>query len=451
MIRFKRLRPFLMLTATILVLTACGGGGSSSDGTAAPSPTFQSSTVTGVLTTESGVVSTIMELFTPTSAVALVPATIYLDNSPTPFFTDANDRFTVSNVPNGDHSLFIHPGDGTVIEFPFRMVAGYGLDFGQMLLADGRVRNFTGFNGYHFGWIDANGDGLNDNFADLNGDGICDQGYRYAGYPFHMELGYSDGNSDALNDRFRDADGDGVNDLTGRPYGFGFGFVDTDRDTFNDRFIDADGDGICDLSGMPFKQPFGWSDSNGDGINDRFTDANGDGINDLMGTRYVAMPGWADLNGDGLNDFFADANGDGINDIGSITTPYGHGFGWVDANGDGINDRFVDADGDGINDLATGLFPGQAVCYGYMASRRDANGDGIDDMAGTSYMHGFGWVDANGDGINDVFADADGNGVNDYYGYHYDGGYRFSQNFGGRTGMQAPNWPRRTDGGMMNR
>ncbi|MHB8708757.1 MAG: peptidase associated/transthyretin-like domain-containing protein, partial [Desulfuromonadales bacterium] len=139
MIRLKRLRPFLMLTTTILMLAACdgGGGGSSSDGSAAPSPTFQSSTVTGVLTTQSGAVSRIMELFTPTSAVALVPATIYLDNSSTPFFTDANDRFTITNVPNGDHSLFIRPGDGTVIEFPFRMSAGYGLDFGQMMLADG--------------------------------------------------------------------------------------------------------------------------------------------------------------------------------------------------------------------------------------------------------------------------------------------------------------------------
>ncbi|MDT8443440.1 MAG: hypothetical protein RQ722_04050, partial [Desulfuromonadales bacterium] len=172
---------------------------------------------------------------------------------------------------------------------------------------------------------------------------------------------------------------------------------------------------------------------------------------DLMGTRYVAMPGWTDLDGDGINDSFADSNGDGVNDLGNVATPYGHGFGWVDADDDGINDRFIDKDGNGINDLSQGPFAGQAACYGYMASRLDADGDGFDDVTGMPYRHGFGFIDADDDGINDVFIDANGDGVNDYYGSRYaGGGYRMTQNFEGRMGMQDPIWPMGPGSGMMN-
>ena len=451
----KQLAMFFFLVLTSFTLAACGGsggGGDSSSSSDSPvtSPSLQSSTVTGVLATQASVVSRLMDLVTPTAAIAVVPATVYLDDSLNPVFPNAQDRFTISNVANGDHSLYLDMGDGTEIEFPFRMVAGRGLDFGTMILSGVHVRNFTGFNGYHFGWVDEDGDGINDNFADHNGDGICDQGYHYAGYAYHMDQGYVDVNNDGLNDRFLDSDGDGANDRTGHAYGFGFGFIDEDGNGSNDRFLDANGDGICDLTGMPYQHPFGWTDEDSNGINDLFTDTNGDGMNDITGTRYVAMPGWVDLNTDGLNDFFADSNGDGINDLGSVSMPYGHGFGWVDENGDGINDRFHDANGDGINDLTAGPFAEQSTCYGYMASHQDSDGDGFDDETGMPYRQGFGWVDENGDGVNDVFVDTNGDGVNDYYGYHYDGGgYHMSQNFTGNMDMQNPTWPMGPGGGMM--
>ena len=452
----KRLAFFIFLISTVFSLTACGGGGgggsSTSSDVSATTPSLQTSTVTGVLTTQSSAITKLMDLVTPTAAIAVIPATIYLDDSSNPVFPNAQDRFTISNVANGDHSLYIQMGDGTEMEFQFRMAAGRGLDFGTMTLANGQVRTFTGFNGYHFGWVDENGDGFNDNFADADGDGVCDQGYHYSGYTYRMDLGYSDTNNDGHNDRFIDADGDGSNDLTGRSYGYGFGFIDEDNDGINDRFVDEDGDGICDLTGMPYQHPFGWSDDNNDGMNDRFRDVNGDGINDITGIHYVGIPGWADLNDDGLNDFFADADGDGMNDIGAVIMPYGHGYGWVDENGDGVNDRFIDADGDGLNDLASGPFAGQSSCYGYMASYQDAYGDGIDDVSGMPFRHGFGWVDNDGDGINDVFADADGDGVNDYFGFRYDGGgYHMSQNFNSPMGTQNPTWPMGPGGGgMMN-
>ncbi|MGK2944847.1 MAG: hypothetical protein ACSLFC_08925 [Desulfuromonadales bacterium] len=452
----KRLVIFIFLILAGFSLAACGGGGGSDDAPSdvgsATTPSLQSSTVTGVLTTQSSAVSRFFDLITPTSAIAVVPATIYLDDSSTPVFPNAQDRFTISNVANGDHSLYIQMGDGTEMEFQFRMAAGRGLDFGTMTLANGQVRTFTGFNGYHFGWVDENGDGINDNFSDADGDGICDQGRHFAGYAYHMNQGYVDANNDGLNDHFIDENGDGINDLNGRSYGFGFGFIDDNpKDGINDRFVDADGDGICDLTGMPYQHPFGWSDGNSDGVNDRFTDVDGDGINDVTGTPYVAMPGWADLDGNERNDFFADANGDGVNDLGTVTAPYGHGYGWVDENGDGINDRFIDADGDGLNDLASGPFAGHSSSYGYMAGYQDANGDGIDDVSGMPYRQGFGWVDNDVNGVNDVFADAEGDGVNDYFGFHYDGGgYHMSLNFNSPMDTQNPTWPMGPGGGMMN-
>ncbi|MGK2906484.1 MAG: hypothetical protein ACSLFH_09095, partial [Desulfuromonadales bacterium] len=296
----KRLAIFIFLILAGFTLAACGGSGgsdssTSSDGSAT-SPSLQSSTVTGVLTTQSNTVSRLIDLITPNSAIALVPATMYLDDSANPVFADAQDRFTISNVPDGDHSLYIHLDDGTEIEFPFRLAAGRGLDFGIMTLANGQVQTFTGFNGYHFGWVDENGDGINDNFADADGDGVSDQGRHYAGYAYHMNLGYLDANNDGLNDHFIDENGDGINDLNGRSYGFGFGFIDENGDGINDRFVDVDGDGISDLTGMPYQHPFGWSDVNRDGVNDRFRDVNGDGTNDITGTPYVGMPGWVDLN-----------------------------------------------------------------------------------------------------------------------------------------------------------
>jgi hypothetical protein len=355
------------------------------------------------------------------------PVSLFLDDSSVPTPLDAQGWFMINNVADGDHSLFLELEDGSVIEMPFRMAAGKGLNLGVVDIDAGRMQHYTGFNGYRFGWVDENADGANDHFADVNGDGICDNGYRYAGYAYFMGLGYVDTDIDGRNDRFVDADGNGKNDLTGRFYGFGFGFTDENDDGINDHFIDAEGDGINDLSGMPYRQQFGWVDEDGDNVNDFFIDADGDGVNDLMGNHYVTMPGWVDGDSDGYNDLFRDVDGNGVNDFDNM--PYMHGFGWIDNDGDGINDHFIDADGDGINDLDNGPYSNQGNFYGFHSQHHDADGNGIDDLSGSSVWHGFGWVDEDGDGINDRFTDANGDGVNDVMGYHYMDGYHYEQGF----------------------
>ena len=411
---FRTFHWLLYLTTTVFFvfsLTACGSGGGgdgSSSGT---------NTVSGVLSVDSAIAPATVAI------AALSPGTTMTLDDGVPVPIDGQGHFTATGIPDGDHSLFVHLSADNLVELPFRMVSGRSLDFGMVTITDGQFHDMTGFNGYHFGWVDADGDGRNDNFADSDGDGICDPGFRFAGAPYLMNMGFVDVDGDGINDHFTYADGDGINDLTGHHSRHGFGFIDENNDGINDNFLDADGDGICDLTGIPFGHPFGWADADHDGINDHFTDSDGNGLNDITGEPYIAMPGWVDLDGDGINDFFRDADGDGIGDLSESMLSYGHGFGWVDENNDGINDRFVDADGDGVNDYGSGPYASHGYRYGYRGVHPDLNGDGIDDLSGHPYRQCFGWVDSDGDGVNDAFTDADANGINDVTGRHYDGGF----------------------------
>ena len=54
------------------------------------------------------------------------------------------------------------------------MLASRNLSLGLITINDGQLDDFTGFNGYHFGFVDEDGDGVNDHFADANGDGVND-------------------------------------------------------------------------------------------------------------------------------------------------------------------------------------------------------------------------------------------------------------------------------------
>jgi hypothetical protein len=347
-------------------------------------------------------------------------------------------RFELRNVPEGNHSLMVQTTAGTV-EIPFRMVEGRSLNFGNLGIFNGQMLVRTGFDGYRFGFVDEDGDGLNDLCRDDDGNGICDPGTLFSNHPFLMGHGFVDADGNGINDLFRDHDGEGRNDLDDSLFGPGFGFVDADNDGINDRFRDVDGDGICDVTRMPFRHPFGFVDDDGDGLNDRFRDRDGDGVNDLTGAGFIAMPGWVDLNNDGFNDFFRDDNGDGINDVTGI--PFGHGFGWADADGDRINDRFQDLEGNGVNDVALGPFAGFPFHIGFAGPHVDVDGNGIDDRTGSPYRHGFGWVDLNGDGINDAFVDANGDGINDRTNHHYDQGFMAGP--GGSQGghMGSGDWP----------
>ncbi len=89
------------------------------------------------------------------------------------------------------------------------------------------VRDYSGpglqqGNGYAWGFVDADGDGINDNFVDANNDGVCDN--------------------------FVDADGDGINDLRGTRGMGGHGPRGAGACS-GDAFVDADGDGVCDNAG----------------------------------------------------------------------------------------------------------------------------------------------------------------------------------------------------------
>lgn len=415
------IRPWLLAAALALIFVGCGGGGSSDGSPPDTSPTLvfeappeTTRTVVGIIDTEIA------------SVQQVGPGTTLTLNDTDSIALDPDGRFEIRDVQDGSHSLFLRHVDGPVVEIPFRMLEDRSLSLGMILVRNVSYEH-TGFNGYFFGFVDADNDGINDLCVDAVGDGICDEPTLYAGYPYFMAHGFVDADRDGRNDHFRDANGDGLNDLDGRPYGPGFGFVD------------ADGDGICDQTGMPFRHPFGFADENGDGLNDLFRDADGDGINDITGQHYIATPGWIDLDNDGICDFFTDANGDGINDRTGL--PYGHGFGWVDADGDGINDRFRDRDGNSINDVDRGPFAGMPYHVGFGRPHIDADGNGLDDVTGMPFRHGFGWVDADGDGVNDAFVDIGGDGVNDITGHHYAGGYMPGPE-GTRGGhMGQDDWP----------
>jgi len=375
--RSVKLARVVSTVALLAALTACGGAGGTETLSDARQLTLLPQTVAGTLV-DSG-----FEFVT-------------LDDRRFEWPVGADGRFVCTGVQDGDHSLFAHRRGLNPVEIPCRILDGRGLDLGEVTIRDGRIAHKTGFDGYLCGYVDEDGDGVNDRFADEDGDGYCDAGKPLAGYPYMMNRGFADANRDGVNDRYRDRDGDHRSDIDGRHCAPSFGWVDEDGDQFHDLFRDADGDGICDLSGMPFGHHFGYSDDDHDGVNDRFRDADGDCINDLTDEPYICMPGWVDLDDDGRNDFFRDADGDGMHDDPDRPLPYSHGCGWVDANGDGINDDML------------GPYADFEYHYGFRMPHNDAQGDGIDDTTGEPYCWEFGWVDADDDGTNDAYSERGG-------------------------------------------
>jgi len=90
-----------------------------------------------------------------------------------------------------------------------------------------------------YGFVDEDGDGVNDRaaeFVDEDGDGVCDVCGEVPGQGYGR-------NADAMQNR-----------PWGRGQGMGgYGFVDEDGDGVNDRaaeFVDDDGDGLCDEHGV---------------------------------------------------------------------------------------------------------------------------------------------------------------------------------------------------------
>ncbi len=168
------------------------------------------------------------------------------------------------------------------------------------------------------------------------------------------EKGFVDKNGDGLNDNAKDADGDGIPNGQDPDYqrlNPEKGFVDADGDGINDNAKDADGDGIPNGQDPDYVSPK-------DGSGSKMGAGNKGGQGTGSGTKASEMQnrvkGFVDENGDGVNDNARDNDGDGIPngqdpDYQRQNPMNGKGkMGFIDENGDGINDLALDADGDGI-------------------------------------------------------------------------------------------------------
>ena len=121
---------------------------------------------------------------------AITGATITLNEETATTSVDSQGSFKIFNVPDGDHSLYLHLANGGTLEIPIHMLNRRSLNLGEISFDKSFMIAHTGFNGYRFGFVDEDGDGINDNFTDADGDGICDNDRPYAGSPYLMALSH---------------------------------------------------------------------------------------------------------------------------------------------------------------------------------------------------------------------------------------------------------------------
>jgi len=318
------------------------------------------------------------------------------------------------------------------------------------------------------GYVDTNGDGVNDNM-DNDLDGIpnnYDLDSDNDGIPDVVESGGVDANGDGIIDNYTDTDNDGFSqNVDGSNTGVsgsgnGLGAVDTDGDGVPNYFdLDSDNDGIPDIA-----EVFG-TDTNNNGKIDGFTDTDADGFADSVdgdvgndgtaeNSAAALLRTGADVNSDGRADSYPyknmdndskaspydlDSDGDGITDVkeafpssdtnndGRIDGTF-NSNGWsttiaalgslslpnTDASGM-INVYDIDSDDDGIPDN----IEGQTTAGYVLPSGSDSDGDGIDnsyDNSGSFGGNGIPPLDTDGDGTPDYRdTDTDGDGVSDIY------------------------------------
>jgi hypothetical protein len=295
--------------------------------------------------------------------------------------------------------------------------------------------------------LDSDGDGVPDYLdRDSDNDGIPDVVEAYG----------VDANGDGVIDNFTDTDGDGLsqnvdaNNTGAAGSGAGLGFNDLDGDGIPNRLdLDSDNDGIPDIV-----EALG-TDTNNDGRVDGFADSNSNGLNDAYENAGAILTTGADTNNDGRADSYPnknadqtgrpnpydlDSDGDGIVDAveagfaGSVVVSNGMVTGaatngWANsvkalgasslalANTDGrgpANYLDIDADDDGISDN----IEGQATASYILPTGVDADNDGIDDaydgLAGTYGAPGITPNDQDNDGTPDYKdTDADNDGLLD--------------------------------------
>ncbi|HET9057695.1 MAG TPA: T9SS type A sorting domain-containing protein [Chitinophagaceae bacterium] len=286
------------------------------------------------------------------------------------------------------------------------------------------------------GFVDSNGDDVDDN-QDKDLDGVPDYIDRDSdndGIPDVVENYGVDANGDGVIDNYTDSDSDGfsnnvdANDAAINQSGNGLGRQDFDGDGIpNYQDNDSDNDGIPDVI-----EALG-TDANNDGKADNFSDADLDGFNDIIDGDADAVTGaensanallltGSDGNGDGLADSYPnknldktgkpnlydlDSDGDGITDVKEA------GFSDVDNNGkaDGVlgNDGWSDT----IDALATLNLPNSDASGNANYLDIDSDDDGITDniegMATMAYQIPLG-TDVDDDGIDDRYDNISGNG-----------------------------------------
>lgn len=297
------------------------------------------------------------------------------------------------------------------------------------------------------GFVDINGDGVNDNF-DSDLDGVInelDLDSDNDGIPDVVESGGVDANGDGKIDNYTDTDNDGfsqnvdANNTGSAGSGNGLGLLDTDGDSIPNMFdLDSDNDGIPDVV-----EVYG-ADSNNDGKIDSYADTDNDGFSDNV-DGDVGNDGTAENLVNALLRTGADADGDGRADnypyknmdVDSKANPYD-----LDSDGDGITDvreaGFTDANYDGRVDGAINA-KGRNISLASLPSltlpNSDGNGrpnpydidsdddgipDNIEGISTSSYLLPLG-VDTDGDGIDNRYDNYSGFGGNGIFPFDKDG------------------------------
>jgi len=140
-----------------------------------------------------------------------------------------------------------------------------------------------------------------------------------------VPVGFIDVDGDGVNDIFADANGDGINDVNGTPYPHNFPFVDSTADGINDVFVDANGDGVNDYI------------YSRDDVEFMVLDCDSDGLNDITGeeiSHSISLP-FVDEDGDGISDYYQK----GLREFRGIRKKI-----FIDVDQDGIMDgRAIDA------------------------------------------------------------------------------------------------------------
>jgi uncharacterized repeat protein (TIGR01451 family) len=345
------------------------------------------------------------------------------DNDGIPDYVELNDPLALQNH---DGDAFPNWNDATYPGYVDNNSDGFNDRFDPSADMDNDgILNF--YDADFPGFVDSNADGVNDNM-DKDRDGVpnhIDLDSDNDGIPDVVESYGVDANGDGIIDNYSTTDNDGFSQnvdasnsgVTGS--GNGLGAPDLDGDGIpNYLDSDSDNDGIPDLV-----EALG-ADANHDALVDVFTDIDADGLtdpldsdigNDLVAenTALSLLRTGADGNGDGradsypfknfdndgrANPYDIDADGDGIIDLqeaGFADANYNgiidgsfDSFGWSNTvkalpalvlpNTDGIgnpNWLDIDSDGDGIPDN----IEGQSTYTYKLPAAADADGDGLDN------------------------------------------------------------------------